>query len=129
MSATRRSLLRDQPNLPCTGKTLDKLIQPAILTVLARGPLHGYAIVQRIARMPVLHGQEPDAAGVYRTLRSLARRGCVTSSWDVSGTGPARRLYELTKAGEQCLATWVETLGAYRKAIGGLLRAARRACS
>ena len=127
MSSMRRTQLVDLGHCPCAGATLDKLVQPAVLAVLADGPLHGYALVQRLATMPVLGGREPDAAGVYRTLRSLASRGLVDSSWDVSGTGPAKRLYRLTASGRQCLATWAGTLEQYRKAVGQLLRAVRKA--
>ncbi len=33
--------MRDFPGCPCSGGTLDKLIQPAILAVLSEGALHG----------------------------------------------------------------------------------------
>lgn len=127
MSAIRRNLLEDADRCPCAGATLEKLIQPAVLTVLAGGEMHGYGIVQRIAAMPVLDGRGPDAAGVYRTLRSMRKRELVSCSWDVSGTGPAKRLYRLTAGGRQCLSNWIETLVRHREAIGGLLAEARKA--
>ena len=112
---------------PCTGVTLDKLIRPAVLTVLAGGDLHGYAIVQRIGEMSIFHGQRPDAAGVYRTLRALSKEGMLTCQWDVSGRGPAKREYRITPTGRQCLDRWAATLELYRLAIGDLLLAARKA--
>ena len=51
------------------------------------------------------------------------------SSWDMPGKGHAKRLYEITTAGEACLARWVETLDGYRKAITTLLNTARAAVS
>ena len=30
---------------PCKGKNLDKLLQPSVLEILYRGPLHGFAVV------------------------------------------------------------------------------------
>ena len=127
MSSTGRSLLSGLANCPCSGKTLDKLIQPAILTILAREELHGYRIVRRIGELPTFDCRGPDATGVYRSLRSMERRGLVVSSWDVSGVGPAKRSYRLTEAGGECLSEWVRTLAQYREAVGGLLAAARRA--
>ena len=112
---------------PCAGNTLDKLVQPAILAALAREDAHGYILVQRLAAMPLFHGEKPDATGVYRFLRLLESRALVTSSWDTSETGPAKRLYHLTDAGRACLARWVDTLAAYRDAIGNLLDTARTA--
>jgi DNA-binding PadR family transcriptional regulator len=112
---------------PCSGATLARLIQPAIMTLLADSAIHGYRIVQRLAKTPTLGGGRPDPTGVYRLLRLMQARGLVVSSWDLSDSGPAKRLYRLTPEGRRCLGRWVKTLAAYRRAIGGLLSAARKA--
>jgi DNA-binding PadR family transcriptional regulator len=112
---------------PCSGRTLGKLTQPAILTVLAQGPVHGYRIVERVAGMALFHGERPDTTGVYRLLKTMEDRGVVVSAWDLSDSGPARRTYRLTAAGRACLRLWVTTLSGYQKAIGELLKAARGA--
>ena len=36
---------------PCSGGTLDKLVQPAILAALTEGPIHGYRLAERINEM------------------------------------------------------------------------------
>jgi hypothetical protein len=41
MSATRARPASTLNGCPCTGGTLDRLVQPAILVVLAEGPLGG----------------------------------------------------------------------------------------
>lgn len=127
MSTSRRSPRADWDECPCSGATLGRLIQPALMTVLARGPLHGYRIVQRLAKTPMLGGSRPDPTGVYRMLRLLEKRGLVVSSWDLSESGPAKRLYRLTPEGRRCLGRWVKTLTDYHRAIGRLLAAARQA--
>jgi len=127
MSASEKAI--DPAACPCSGATLGRLIQPAIMAVLARGPLHGYCIVQRLARTPVLDGDRPDPTGVYRMLRGMEDRVLVVSSWGLSDSGPAKRLYRLTPAGRRCLGRWVETLAAYRRSIGRLLSAARQAAA
>ena len=48
-----------------------------------------------------------DLGNLYRTLRGLEEEGLVRSSWDISKTGPARRVYELTDLGLEGLHTWV----------------------
>jgi PadR family transcriptional regulator PadR len=111
----------------CTGNNLDKLIQPMILTILAQENLHGYRIVQRIAEKPMFSGQKPDGTGVYRSLKLLEKRGLVTSSWNLSDSGPAKRFYELTEAGMECLLRWIASLELYRQAIGELLDEACKA--
>ena len=110
---------------PCTGKTLAKIVQPAVLAVLARQPLHGYLIVQRLRAMRMFHAECPDPAGVYRVLRSMDRRGLVTSSWDLGKAGPAKRRFTLTARGRACLKQWAETLEQYARSIEDLLATIR----
>jgi len=112
---------------PCSGRTLSKLIQPGILTVLATGPLHGYRIVERLASLRILGGKKPDTAGVYRALGTMEKRGLVVARWDVSEPGPARHCYAMTGMGHACLERWVETLRDYGKAVAELLKAVRSA--
>ena len=126
MSPIRPTRLPGFAKCPCTGSTLAKLVHPAVLTILASGPLHGYRIVERMARMPVTGGNRPNPTGVYRVLQALEEEGYVTSKWDLSNRGPARKSYRLTSAGRQCLTQWIETLDDYRRAIGKLLSEARR---
>lgn len=117
----------DPEACPCAGGTLDKLIQPAILIALSEGPLHGYGLAERLSQMPMLGGQKPDGSGVYRFLKTMERNGLVVSAWDTSQSGPAKKTYRITRAGEGCLRTWVGTLEKYRDGINFLLRAAKKA--
>jgi len=112
---------------PCTGGTLDKLIQPAILAVLAKGPLHGYMLAERIGGMPLFRGRKPDVSGVYRALKAMEGKDLVVASWDLSDSGPAKKSYKLTEDGGQCLFRWIETLEQYRQGITVLLKTARTA--
>lgn len=106
---------------PCKGSNLDKLIQPAILTILAQEDLNGYKIVQRLSETPMFKGCKPDKAGVYRFLKIMERRGLVVSKWSISDTGPAKRVYKLTNTGKDCLSYWIKTLKEYHNTIGLLL--------
>ncbi|HBO45138.1 MAG TPA: transcriptional regulator [Planctomycetaceae bacterium] len=117
----------DRPKCPCMGGSLDKLIHPAILIVLARGPLHGYRIAREIGEMPLFDGDAPDVSGVYRFLKTMEKKGFVVSFWDTSNTGPAKKSYQITETGEHCLRQWVATLDRYRTGLTQLLRAARKA--
>jgi len=84
-------------------------IPHAILSVLADGPLHGYAVRSRLrARLgflwPVNHGQ------VYATLARLASDGAVAvregePPGGRRGDGPGRT-YERSASGERRLAEW-----------------------
>jgi PadR family transcriptional regulator, regulatory protein PadR len=112
---------------PCSGGTLDKLIQPAILAVLAEGPIHGYGLAERIGALPAFAGNAPDMSGVYRFLKAMEGKDLVSSAWNTSEGGPAKKMYQLTAAGQRCLSRWVQTLEHYRDAVTALLDTARRA--
>ena len=116
----------DLAECPCTGGTLDRLIQPAILLVLGEGPAHGYRVAERIGEMPSFAGQKPDVSGIYRFLKSMEKKELVVGSWDLSESGPAKKCYEITPAGRRCLQEWIKTLEDHRKQITDLLRAARK---
>jgi len=111
---------------PCVGATLDKLIQPAMLAILAQGPLHGYELARKIGDIPHFLDESPDVSGIYRVLKSLESRGIVTSDWDISQGGRPKRIFALTDVGHQCLENWILTLQNYRKAIGALLQATQK---
>jgi len=121
--------MSDFLNCPCSGGTLDRLIQPAILAVLSQEPSHGYRIAEKISEMPHFLQQKPDVSGIYRFLKNMESKGLVVSSWDTPGTGHAKRLYQITAAGQECLARWVQTLDGYLTAITSLLEVARAAVS
>jgi len=118
--------MADLADCPCTGGTLDRLIHPAILMVLAEGPLHGYRVAERIGQMSSFSDQKPDVSGVYRTLKAMERKELVVGSWDISESGPARKCYQITPSGRRCLREWVKTLVDFGNRIGDLLQAARR---
>jgi DNA-binding PadR family transcriptional regulator len=112
---------------PCVGSTLDKLLQPAILAVLADGPIHGYRLAERLGTLSGFAGQKPDTSGIYRHLKAMEGRGLVAFSWNAPTAGPAKRIYRITREGQRCLARWVQTLEEYRNRITSLLATARNA--
>ena len=101
------------------GKSLSRLTQPSILTVLAAhdAPLHGYAIIQEMAQGPIYGGNAPDPTGIYRILKQMENNGLITSAWDTSDSGPAKRCYELTDEGRACLRRWIDSLACYKASI------------
>jgi len=71
---------------------------------------HGYALADALSKMGFVG---IDHTRVYRQLRSLERRGLVLSTWDAASYGPARRVYQLTEAGEVFLSGWAQALEGY----------------
>ena len=114
---------------PCSGGTLDKLIQPAILAALSHGPLHGYKLAEHISEMAGCSTGKPDLSGIYRFLKAMEARRLVKSSWDTPEKGHARRCFQITTEGMTCLDRWITTLEAYQATIKGLLKEVRAAAS
>ncbi len=105
---------------------LYRFTEPIVLLVLARlGTAHGYQIAAEAEPMAVTHAGL-DGAAIYRALRRLEATGCVTSGWDTSGGGPARRLYTLTGRGLEHLAEWVEVMERIASAVNVLVKESRK---
>ena len=102
------------------------LLTTTLLAMLRNWNAYGYQLAQQLAEagLPAF-----DSGTVYRTLRQLERTGLVSSFWDTSESGPARRIYSLTKAGDLFLSSWMDVLGRYQavlqKTIEGLEPQAR----
>ena len=111
------------------GKSLSRLSQPTILTLLALNdaPMHGYMIVQQAAYSPMFGGKKPDATGIYRALKRMEQSGLVTSRWETPEEGSAKRLFELTDKGRMCLRRWIDALACYKLTIEELRGAASTA--
>ena len=73
-----------------------------ILRVLRSGPLHGYAIAQRIRQ---LSGEvlEAEEGSLYPALQRILIEGWVTAEWGTSETGRRVRFYRLTRTGSNQL--------------------------
>lgn len=95
------------------------LLASSLLAFLRNWPAYGYQLVQELkkAGLPAF-----DSATVYRTLRQLERTGLVSSFWDTSDSGPARRMYSLTRAGETFLNMWVDLLSHYQNILRSALQ-------
>ncbi len=97
-------------------------LQPCLLTLLRRGPSHGYNLLAGLSAFG-FNLQTLDPSVVYRMLRNMEAQGLVTSSWDAESLGPQRRVYRLTAAGEEALRDWIASLQQTRAEIDALLQA------
>ena len=68
-----------------------------LLDVLGVAPRHGYGISQAL----VAAGLQPiKGAQLYPALVRLEDEGAILARWEQSESGPARKVYELTAAGQ-----------------------------
>ena len=96
--------------------TLDLLL----LKIVALGPLHGWAIAQRLKQVSgdVLQVSE---GSLYPALHKLEHEGWLTATWQVSDTGRRARFYTLSRAGRRALdretADWERLSGAIARVV------------
>jgi PadR family transcriptional regulator PadR len=91
-------------------------MEPFVMVLLAGGAAHGYAIVGELAGLGITNGSV-DVGQVYRVLRDLEAAGLVSSSW-TTGSGPARRDYELTETGYAALDEWAAVMKERTRLVG-----------
>jgi transcriptional regulator len=106
------------PDLP--QGTLDLLI----LQVVALGPIHGYAIAQRIKQVSRDVLQVPQGS-LYPALHRLENRGLLAASWEASDTGREAKFYRLTTKGRAQLKSETANWARLSEAIGLILRLAQ----
>jgi DNA-binding PadR family transcriptional regulator len=91
-----------------------------LLSVLSRGPGHGYEVITRLKLRSDGAFALPEGT-VYPALHRLESAGLLASSWDVVA-GRRRRIYRLTLAGEAALAEqaaqWREFSGSMARVLG-----------
>lgn len=102
----------EQPGVPF--RLHGDMLTTTLLAFLRKWNAYGYQLAQQLsdAGLPAF-----DSGTVYRTLRQLERAGLVSSFWDTSESGPARRMYSLTKAGDIFLSGWIDVLGRYQDVL------------
>ena len=96
--------------------TLDLLL----LKIVALGPLHGWAIAQRLRQVSgdVLQVSE---GSLYPALHKLELEGWLTATWQISDTGRRAKFYSLSRAGRRALdrelADWERLSGAIWRVV------------
>ena len=87
-----------------------------VLRVLARQPLHGYAIAQRIRQLSA-DELSVEEGSLYPALQKLLVKGWVKATWRESDSGRQVREYRLTASGKQQLEA---EIGEYRRMMGAI---------
>jgi PadR family transcriptional regulator PadR len=97
--------------------TLDLLI----LRVAALGPVHGYAIAQRIQQISkdALRIQQ---GSLYPALHRLENKKFLSAEWGPSETGREAKFYRLTAKGRAQLKTETESWARLTEVVGMILQ-------
>ena len=99
--------------------TLDMLI----LKVVALGPIHGYAISQRIQQISRELFQVQQGS-LYPALHRLEDRGWLKAEWRQTETGREAKFYALTQKGRKQLEAEVRNWEQVSAAVALILRTA-----
>ena len=94
----------------------------ALLAVLAAAsePMYGYQIAKQLERTGegVLSGKQ---SALYPVLRNLSAAGLLDSHVEPSASGPPRRYYRITAAGQGVLHAWTLAWRATRDSVDSVL--------
>ena len=101
----------------CGGNFQRPFIYPAILLLLSEEPTHGYSLSQKLVEMGLMD-EDAGPTPIYRVLTRLEDEGLAVHENVAEGQGPARKVYRLTEAGNEALASWSARLEQMKKLIG-----------
>jgi len=92
-----------------------------LLKVIALGPVHGYAIAQRLEQVSRGVVQVPEGS-LYPALHRLENRSLLAADWKETETGRAAKFYRLTRKGRRQLdaeaASWQRLIDAIGLILG-----------
>jgi PadR family transcriptional regulator PadR len=98
------------------------LVEYCVLAVLRGGEAYGFELVRTLSENGGLITSEGT---IYPLLSRLRKDSLVETTWRESDSGPPRRYYSLTSAGEAALDAFVPDWVRFRESIDGLLMAGR----
>lgn len=96
--------------------TLDLLI----LKTLSLGPMHGWAISERLHQVSRATLQVPQGS-LYPALHRLERRGWIEADWGASDNNRKAKYYTLTRAGRKQLDAEADAWARLTKAVSLVL--------
>jgi len=96
-------------------ETLKGHLDGLILSVVAGGPAHGYAIIEELKRRSAGTFALPEGTA-YPALHRLERAGLLASTWSDAGSR-RRRVYRITRGGRRELSVRKEQWRAFSHAV------------
>ncbi|MDZ7797977.1 MAG: PadR family transcriptional regulator [Candidatus Marinimicrobia bacterium] len=100
----------EQP-LFCNSKhhNMERFLEICLLLLLFDEAGYGYGLTEKLQYFG-FSKDELNVSTLYRTLRKMEKKECVSSFWEKGGPGPKRRVYKITESGKKQLAEWVQVL-------------------
>jgi len=104
----------ESPKVSPTGD----MLTAHLLAMLNGWSAYGYELTQRLEEAGL---GSYNKGSIYRILRQMEDSGLVSSNWDTSKDGPARRIYDLTDAGSMFLKNWMTMADMHRNFLKSML--------
>jgi poly-beta-hydroxybutyrate-responsive repressor len=107
-----------------TTKMPSEMLTAHLLALLKNWSGYGYELAKKLEEA----GYGGFNSGtLYRTLRQMEKTGLISSLWDTSSDGPARRIYSLTKTGSLFLNNWITLLDMHKATLNNFIKIAEMA--
>ncbi len=105
----------EKPTDPYAAYRLPGDMLTAHLLALMKGWTgYGYELAKRLEESG-LRGY--NTGSLYRTLRQMEKHGLISSLWDTSESGPAKRMYTLTSGGTLFLRNWLKLVDMHKSML------------
>jgi transcriptional regulator len=93
---------RVSKSLSATNDVLRGTLDLLILKALSLGPMHGWAIAQRLEQLS-REALRVGQGSLYPALQRMEERGWIASDWRATDQNRRAKYYELTRAGRRAL--------------------------
>jgi len=94
------------------------VLEYCVLALLGQEEVYGFDLVRRLSDLDALVTSEGT---IYPLLSRLRRDGWVSTTWRESESGPPRRYYAITAAGEHALIGFSSQWQRFRNSVDALL--------
>ncbi len=75
---------------------------------------YGYELAKRLEESGI---RGYNTGSLYRTLRQMEKHGLISSLWDTSESGPAKRMYTMTSGGTLFLRNWLKVVDMHKSML------------
>ena len=104
-----------------TTKLPSEMLRAHLLALLKNWSGYGYELANKLEEAG--YGKY-NSGTLYRTLRQMEKTGLISSIWDTSSDGPARRIYSLTRTGSLFLSNWFTLLDMHKATLHRFMKIA-----
>jgi len=105
------------------GEALKGHLDLLLLSVLANGPAHGYAVIETLRQSSSGIFDLPEGT-IYPALHRLEKQSLLSSDW-TEESGRRKRIYKLTAKGKQALSQRQQEWKSFSKAVNATIEIQR----